>query len=642
MKKIILLLLSGCSLQSIGQTPVPDYGTISTDEISMKECAFDKEAEAVLLLDKAVATYDDQKHLITQRRIKFKILTENGLNRGNLRIVYYSADEFETINDLEAYVCNTNANGQISKTIVDKKSIFTNKINELFSEIKIALPDIKKGSIIEYKYTSDAKSFYSALRDWSFQTDIPTLISQYDLTILPGVAFTYKMVKSRLLNIDVKSFKNEGRVVFEMKNIAGLREEPFMDAPEDYRQRIIFQLSEYRTYYGTKEKVANTWPELARFLLQDDEFGKAIDKNIKGADELIASANLLPDEYAKMNAIYSYVRKGFNWNGIYSKYAREGLKKIWDRKNGNTGELNLLLINLLREAKLDAHPLLVSERDHGKVDGSYPFLDQFNKVVAIVLINGKRYILDATDQYTPADMIPFDLLNTNAFIVSKKSDAVLALTDESRMLKNFTGILSEISENGIITGNVSVISYDYSKLNRTIYYRKKNKEQFISNYFRNEVSNIEIDSFEINNLQSDSLPLDQKFHFSAAMPASGEYRMVNLNLFGGMEKSPFVSDNRFTNINFGSQLLQNTTQVVKIPATIKPDAIPKNMNLVMPDNSIILSRLVDYNESKNIFTIRIKWQIKRTVFTPDEYPSIKEFYKKMVELLNEPLVLKKK
>ena len=629
------------SLQALSQSAMPEFGTIVPEEINIKECAFDKEADAVVLLDKAISTYNEEKHLITKRRIKFKILKESGIHRGDLRILYYSADDFEGIDELEAYVLNTDTNGGIYKTLVDKKSIFRSKVNELYSEIKIALPEIKPGSIIEYRYTSDKKSF-SGIRDWYFQSDMPTLISQYDLTILPGFSFAYKIVKSRSLNIDVKNFKDDGRIIFEMKNIAGLRNEPYMDAPSDYLQRIVFQLAEYRTYYGTKEKFANTWPDLARELLKDEDFGKVIEKNFKGADELLVSANALPSDYAKMTTIFSYVRKGFGWNGIYSHYALEGLKKVWDKKGGNAAEINLLLINLLKEAKLEVYPLLVSERDHGRVDGSYPFLGQFNKVVAQVMINGKRYVLDATDKLTPPDMIPFDLLNTNTFLVEKKSTGVIALTDDSRMMKNFTGIQSEIDENGKVKGRVSVLSYDYARVDRVNDYRKGSKEKLIAKYFQKEISNIEIDSIEIRNESDDSLGLEQKFHFTTAMPSSGEYRLVNLNLFGGMEKSPFVTDIRFTNINFGSQLYNSTNQVIKIPASMKPDVLPKNINLVMPDNSITLTRIMAYDAASNTVTMRVKWQITRTVFTPEEYPSVKDFFKKMVDMLNEPLVLKMK
>ena len=637
MRKLVYGFLCLISLNVIGQ----DFGTVTQDEVNYKICPFDKDADAVIFFDRGVSTHNEDKELINTRRIKFKILKENGVRKGNLSIVYYSRDEFEKIEDLEAYVYNQDGSGVGQKTMVDRKSIYYEKINDYVSEIKIALPQVKIGSIIEYRYTSVMKS-YSGLRDWYFQTDLPTLLSQYDLTILPGASFAYKAVKSHNLPIDFKHFKDDGRMIFEMKNVGGLRGEPYMDARGDYLQRIVFQLSEYQTYYGTRKKYANSWAELGRELSLDEDFGRATEKNVRGSDELMNQVKTKETEYEKMITIFSFIQKNFSWNGIYSKYSMEGLKNVWDKRSGTSGEINLLLLNLLKESKLDAQALLVSERDHGKVDASYPFVDQFNKVVALVSINGARYILDATDQNTPPGMIPFELLNTNAFVVSKKSTGVITLTDNSRSWKNFTGINSEIDEDGNIEGAASVFSYDYSRLDRVTDYRKKSTKEFTDNYFLRNVSNVEIDSINLTNIETDSLPLEQKFHFKANMPASGEYRIVNMNLFLGMEKSPFVSDNRFSDINFGSRVLENVTQNMLIPATMKPDVLPKNINLIMPDNSITFSRLIMYDSEKNQITCRVKYEVTRTVFVPEEYPAVKDFYKKMVELLNEPVVLKKK
>lgn len=637
MRKIFFGLALLFSLQGKSQ----EFGTILDQEVKLRECSFDKAADAVILLDRAVSTPDDERRLITRRRTKFKILKPGGLDRGNLHIPFYSKDDFEDIQELEAYVYNMSEDGIPKKTLVDKKSIFIQKVNELYSEIKIALPEIKVGSIVEYQYTSVKKSVYG-IRDWYFQDEIPTLLSHYDLTIQPGVAFAYKVVKSPGLQAEVKAFNDEGRVVFEMKNIGGLREEPYMDSPRDYLQRVVFQLSEYQTAYGTKKKYANSWPELARELLQDDEFGRAIEKNIKGSSAILAIANAQPNDLAKMTTILQFMKQSFSWNGIYSYFTSDGLNRAWEKRSGNSAEINLILVNLLKEAKLEVYPVLVSDRDHGKVDASYPFIGQFNKVVALVMLNGNRYILDAMDKQTPIDMIPFELLNTNAFVVSKKSSSVVMLKDDTRSNKNFYGVQATIDDEGTMQGTVNVMSFDYSRLRRVQFFREKNnKEQFANRYYRRDVSNVKIDSLQFKNTEADSLPLEQNFKFSCNMPASGNYRLVNLNLFGEIDQSPFVADNRFTDINFGCPLNQSISQLIKLPASMKPDALPKNISLVMPDNSITLTRTMAYDAASHSISYRIKWQITRTVFPADEYNTVKEFYKKMVDMLNEPLVLVK-
>jgi hypothetical protein len=629
--------LMGMALSAICQEPV----ALSQEELKYKICPFDKEADAVIFCHKAVATPDGDGKLVTRHKIRFKILRDKGIDRGNVIIPFYSKDGFEAIEEVGGFVYNTEGDPAFIQLPIDRKTIFRNKLNEVFSEVKLALPHIRVGSIIEYEFTSIRKTYY--LSDWNFQSDIPTLWSQFDVTILAGAQFAYKISKSPLLPVDVKTVKEEGRMIFTMRNIGGLREEPFMDAPDDYRQKIVFQFAQYQDAYGARQRYANTWADLARDLLSSAEFGKALDRNVNDADAVLAPIKLLPSEYEKMVATYAHIRKNFSWNRIYSTSASDGLKKVWDRKSGSAGEINLLLINLLREVKLDVIPLLVSDRDNGKVDASYPFINQFNKVVALVSINGRKYLLDGTDAFTPVSLIPFNLLNTYAFPVVKKSAELILLGDDKRMHTNYLSILSTIDERGEMKGEANMLSFDYSKANRRSILRQSSSiDKFVSHFFQREVSNIEIDSFQVDDPEIDSLPMRQSFQFATSMPSSGDYRIVTTNLFAGFDKSPFVSDLRFTNINFGSLFNSTTTHVVNIPATMKPEALPKNINLLMPDKTIGLMRTVVYDADRNQVIVRTRYQLGRPVFVPDEYDSVKEFYKKMVEAMNEPIVLTKK
>ncbi len=47
---------------------------------------------------------------------------------------------------------------------------------------KFTLPNVKEGSVIEYSYRITSE-FLSYLRDWEFQREIPTVWSEYKVTI---------------------------------------------------------------------------------------------------------------------------------------------------------------------------------------------------------------------------------------------------------------------------------------------------------------------------------------------------------------------------------------------------------------------------------------------------------------------------
>jgi hypothetical protein len=618
------------------QTTLPEYGEITDSERDMTACSFDKEAEAVVLFDEATADHNDQYNLVTVRRIRLKILKAKGLHYGDIEIRYIHKDDAEYISNIEAYTCNYN-NGIADIKNVPSSAIYRKKINDRLTEVKIAMPDVKVGSIIEYRYTTTAKH-YGYLEDWYFQRELPTMHSEFSLVVLPNYEFAYRVHKSDQLPVIIKQEKGSGKIYFEMSNIAGLRDEPFMDAENDYKQHVEFQLSGYQGHFGGTTRYMTTWEEVTRELMANPSFGVQLNKNLPGSEAILAAANMQPAPYQKMVSLYNFVYKNFSWNGIGGIGVQDGVKDCWDKKKGSSAEINLLLINLLKEAKLEVYPLLVSERGHGKVNPDYPFIDQFNKVMACVLIDGKRYILDAAGPYTPPFMTPFSVINTKAFVVNRKKGGIISLTETERQDQNMVVINARVDESGAMSGSAAILSQDYARLTRLRAW-EHSKEHFKERYFTVYQPGLALDSLALDNIENDSLPLRQRFNFSVPANASGDYKLVNLNLFSGVAKNPFISDIRFTNIDYGCLQTHTLLEDITLPASLKLENLPKNVRMIMPDTSISLKRVLSLHD--NILSVRIEIKTTRSVFTADEYDYVRDFYKKMAEMMNEPVVLRK-
>ena len=628
-----------CAVFSLyAQNELPVFNDFPLAEQNYKTSDLDKDADAIIFFDVASANYNDEHNLVTNRRVRFKILREKGIQKANIEIPYYSKNNFENISNLKAISYTLDDNGNTVVKEIDNSATFKQKINERVSVVKFTLPNVKIGSIIEYQYTSTMDN-YGGLQDWYFQTDMPTMLSRYSITIIPNAEFIYFIHKANNLPIKIKDDKSNGSVNFEMNNIAGLHYEPYAASPRDYFQRVEFQLSGYRSVYGSNIKFMNTWKQAAEELFGSYYYGRQFDKSLPHSDDIILKANVFSTQYNKMNFIYEYVKNNFIWNGINSKFANDGIKNVWENRRGTSGEINIVLINLLKSAGLETYPLLVSEREHGKVTPQYPILDQFNKVDAYVIIDKNKYVLDATEINTPANIIPFNILNTYAFKVDTKTPDIIQLQGEVKTNSNYINLYSTLNSNAIMNGEAVINSSDYAKIPR-ITSLKKSKENFKNDYFEKLYPDIRIDSFELNHADIDSLSFEQSFKFSMPVNTSGNYKMINYNLFTGLEKNPFISDNRFTNVDYGCKYITSAHEIFVIPETLKPDELPKNIQLIMPDKSIIFVRQISI-ENKNI-TVDLVFKINKTIFTPDEYPYLKEYYKKMSDLLNEQIVLTEK
>jgi hypothetical protein len=192
-----------------------------------------------------------------------------------------------------------------------------------------------------------------------------------------------------------------------------------------------------------------------------------------------------------------------------------------------------------------------------------------------------------------------------------------------------------------LQGKVLVTSYDYSRIMRErSYHRDKNK--FSEEYYMKNVPGLKIDSLELKNLDTDTLPLVQQFKFSMPVTNTGHYHLLSLNLFTGLEKNPFLSDTRFTNIDYGCRQHLVVNAVVTLPEGWQPETLPRDIRLIMPDTSISITRMSTFEKEQIRLSVRYIVLTNRPVFVAEEYAALKEFYKKMTDILNEQIVLRRK
>jgi hypothetical protein len=135
------------------------------------------------------------------------------------------------------------------------------------------------------------------------------------------------------------------------------------------------------------------------------------------------------------------------------------------------------------------------------------------------------------------------------------------------------------------------------------------------------------------------MPLEQTVKFTMPLNASGDYQYFTLNLFSGLKNNLFLSDTRATDILFAYNQSYSISGSFGIPEGYAFDELPQNMKMILPDTSIVMSRLLQV--SNNRLQFRITLDINKPYYTVEEYPTLQEFYKKMYMTLNEQIVIKK-
>lgn len=632
---VFLLIFSVFFLQA--QDKIPSFGNIEKADLEMKDCDFDAGAEALVLLDIGEIDFNYVPNVgwvsETYYRIRIKVFKEKGIKRAEIEIPYVAANKRENISNIGGISYNLDANGKIEESRLEAKNIYDKIINKTISQISFAMPNVKAGTVFEYKYKSFRKS-YSYIPSWYFQQEIPVKYSAYNLVIPEYFQFASLVTKRQEVEKMPSSGIKEG-TWYIMRNIRGLKDEPYSSGRKDYVQRIDFQLSSINAP-GFYQEVRTTWAKIIEELREDEDFGLTIKKNLPGVDDILSSAKSMQKTGDKIRAIYKYVQRSMQWNRSYRIYSENGIKDAWDKKNGNIADINFILINMLKEADIPAKPLLVSTKDNGMVNEYYPFLTSFNAVMAYVNVDGMEYVLNAADKYNPYNLVPYDVINTNALVVDKSVEGLIRLKESGKYSNNVFFTCS-INADGTIEGQAALKSDGYARNIRMSTFKKNKLKELIED---NAGITIKADSITVDHDKDELLPLEQKIEFSGNMQTGGDYFFLPYSLFTGLDKNPFIEENRVMDIDFNYPKSYVVTGTYYLPDDFVVNELPKNTKMIMPDTSIILTRRIQ--AEGNIISFRLTIDLLYAGYTAEGYPYLKEFFKKMYAIIDERIVLKKK
>ena len=95
---LLAIALNGnAQTKPVAATPTQDYGKVSKEDLELKDCDFEKDANAEVLFNKGSAFFDASFNVELQIHKRIKIFNDNGKNEANIHIKYYGGNRFEYI-----------------------------------------------------------------------------------------------------------------------------------------------------------------------------------------------------------------------------------------------------------------------------------------------------------------------------------------------------------------------------------------------------------------------------------------------------------------------------------------------------------------------------------------------------------------
>lgn len=665
---VLLLCFFCCQTTYATQTPDITFGQVSQAELRMTHSPLDSSASAMILGDfgESHFQYNQNKgiRIVFTRHTRIKVFNSDGYGWANAAVsLYERGSDKEVISQIKGYTYRLEGD-KIIKTKLKNNGKFREQYSDNIERVKFTLPDVQEGSVIEYSYTITSDFLFN-LREWQFQHDIPTAWSEYKVKI--PEYFQYKQLsqgyhplalaeQSQESGYFVINYRTGGQnnrqpgqhredfvnTVYHWaaQDVPALTEEPYITTMNDYVSKISFEIASVRFPGQPTENYTTTWKNIDKELLDYENFGKRLTQSSMVKEKVRSLAAGTDSETEKVAKVYRFVRDHIRWNGEEALTTSQSLKKTLQEKSGNSADINLLLVDMLRAAGLSTQPVALSTRAHGMIRQQFPMLKQFNYVIAYVSTANGAFLLDATETACPYNLLPIRCLNEVGRIISASDGEKWVSLQPKEPATHMILVKLSLEEDGL-RGNIasSHSSYDAVRLRQRIL-AHKDTTTYIAQ-FQKKQHNLQISHFHFDNLTNLQAPVKERFavlldnHYQAA----GDLIYLNPFVVERTESNPFKLVHREYPVDFPYPQRETYIAQLTIPEGYTVDELPEDLMIALPDQGgrYIFSAQVMGNQLQ----ISSKLDINKIKFYAQEYPHLKEFFNQVVAKQNEQVVLKK-
>ncbi len=641
------------------------FGSVTADDFKTKIYPIDSNASAVIIADIGSTEIEGNNKgtfsLLFKNYRRAHILNKNGYGIGDVEIeLYTSGTSEEELENLKAVTYNLE-NGKVVETKLEvKTAVFKDKISKNRLIKKFTFPNLKEGSIIEYEYRVKSDFIFN-LQPWSFQGEYPCLWSEYN--VAQPSFYNYISLTQGYLDYHIKDQKSSNNIFqmadiassgstarssftatvvyyrYVMKDIPALKEESYTSTLRNHIARIEFQLKSVSDPFIYRQ-VMSSWAEVAKDLLEDEDFGLQLKKDNGWLNDVmpIATKNAT-DDINKAKNIYAWVRDNFTCTNYNSKYLSQPLKNVLKNKNGSVAEINLLLTVMLRKAGVPADPVILSTRGHGYTHAIYPLMDRFNYVICRMVSDSQEYFLDASEPGMGFGMLGYKCYNGHARIINAEATAIELNAQSLKEIEN-TMVFIINDDKGNIVGSIQQTPGYFESFRIRNRVKDKGKEQLFNDIKKDFGQEVILTNTRIDSLGKYDEPVGVYFDFEIASEKE-DIIYFNPMLGEGIKENPFKSAERLYPVEMPYNSQKTYILQMKVPEGYEVAEMPKQVVVKLNEEG---DALFEYriSQSGGNISMRTGLNFKRTYFSAEEYEMLREFFNLIVKKHGEQIVFKKK
>lgn len=645
----IFLCLFGNSLSAQQDYDKVKFGQIDASELQLMEAPGDSTAEAYVLYDKLevqlMATGEGPEFQELHHR-RVKLLTESSFDRADIEILYNRKNQ----SIVKMHAAIHFPDGEIRK--LSRKDFIREKYDDDTETLKFTFPGVRPGCIIEYMYTKNDANVVVPTR-YFFQENIPVRHAEYR-SLIPYY-FNYISLSNGLNKYAINEVTStnaiyagkmitHAKVRWVMKDLPAYIQQPYVNNFSDYIPQVRLQLKSFTPPTGEVQRFYTNWEKTTKDLDDRIDFGRAWrvksngNKVFKKIEPLLAGKTT---EREKAQVIYDFIASTITWDGNYRITSDSPSDKVYDNATGSSGEMSLMLLNVLNHAEIKARPLLVPLRNRGGPMEFYPLISQFDHLMVLATLDGEEVILDPGSINRPMGLPRTRALNHRAFVADTDNPHWMDI----EVPKSYQTVMANVVLNDDGAAEVSLQSRfkGYYALNgrRQIKDMEEDGDFPLMEDILELFPEADLIGHEVKEEEAKSGPLS--FTLNAKVPMGqpvDDYLYLQPILFPVLDKGLADVEERLYPVDFTYPWHQRYICNITIPEGYVVEEIPESIRMVSEDRTVICTFAINYKVAEQL-TLNFSVSVTKTVFKSNEYYALREIFRRIIELQETTLVLKR-
>jgi len=616
--------------------------------------AYDKEVSAAVLYNEEILTLGGDGMQVKTENYAVKVLSREGRRHAVARALYLVSSG--KVREIEGWLIRPDG----TVKYYDKKSVLDiiSDPDDIYNEYRVKVidgsNDADVGAVFGYTVVSEDRPLYYQEK-WFSQFSLPTVLSRYTLNLpsgwkASGITFNHPPLTPRVSGTSY---------TWELRNLPFIKSEPMSPSFQNLVPWVAINYAPENSP-PSANKVFTNWTEVSRWTSTLYEPQVIVDDAVAAkAQELTANAKT---EFEKIRAIATFVQNLQYISidigvGSGNGYRPRPSNLVLSRGYGDCKDKANLMRALLKALKIEAYPIAIFSGDPTFVREEWASPAQFNHCIIAVKVSdstdaptviehatlGRLLIFDATDPYTALGDLPDHEQGSLALIIAGENGGLVrmpVLPAEANLLDR--RIEAVISAEGTISGTISERSSGQaSTLERTLLrsLSATDYNKMLEGWLTRGATGARLVKFTPND-RKETAGFDLDVEFSA--PSYGQLMQNRLLVFkpvivGRRNVLSLTETKRDHPIIIDSSAVKETA-VFTLPAGFVVDEMPEPLNLETPFGKYTTT--YEVKDGKLVFTRSLT--MNRTTVSVDKYNSVRDFYSKMREAEQSPVVLMRK